>query len=260
MYEYTKHIFVFPLCVLSFWRRDPSASGVLVSVSGSLMELLFHPTSFVETGRPPSACLDPIKPSPSLPGYREKSLCQSADFSPGKVLESLGGTFPAKSKVQVRVITYGMTVIWPSFDMILPQVRTSERMWDVMYNPTPIYRHLSKIWMMLNYNNIKIIDYSSFSCPFMWWGPTGTHSWTPCGLLTSFGDQLSHLIHSRHADGSVYILKFTTKPLHSSGIIYTGPNHMFRHVFHNVWNFHFELWIYLKILICKYRAKTASQM
>lgn len=27
----------------------------------SAAELLFHPTSFVETGRPPSACIDPIK-------------------------------------------------------------------------------------------------------------------------------------------------------------------------------------------------------
>lgn len=29
------------------------------------------PTSFVETGRPPSACFDPIKSPPSLPGYGE---------------------------------------------------------------------------------------------------------------------------------------------------------------------------------------------
>lgn len=120
----------------------------------SMMELLFHPTSFVETGRPPSACFDPVKSSPSLPGYREKSLCQSADFSLGKVLESLGGTFPANSRVQVRVLTYSMALLWPSFDMIMPPGRTSERIWDVKHSSTSTCRHLSG--MIRNFNNVKI--------------------------------------------------------------------------------------------------------
>lgn len=112
----------------------------------SMTELLFHPTSFVETERSPSACSDPIKSSPSLPG----PLCQSADFSLGKVLESLGGTFQAHPQVQVRLVSYTVTVIWPSFDMIIPHVPTSESSGDV--KQLYIHRHLSKICMTGNYN------------------------------------------------------------------------------------------------------------
>lgn len=126
----------------------------------SVTELLVHPTSFVETGRPPSACFDPINRSPSLPGSRERSRCQSADFSLWKALGRLGGTFPARAHVHVGLVTYRVTLVWPSFDMIMPQVRTSERICDVRRISSSIHEHLSKIWMIWSCNNMKIIDHS----------------------------------------------------------------------------------------------------
>lgn len=183
---------------------------MLVSLSpASVTELLFHPASFVESGRPPSACFDPIMSSPSLPGFRERSRCQSADFSLWKALERLGGTFPAKAHVQVRLVTYRVTLVRPSSDMIMPQVRTSERICDVERSSSSIHRHLSKIWIIWNCNNMKIIDHSETSYSFMWWGPTGAPSGTPGGPLTFFGDQLRRLIHSRHAEGSVFCNSYT---------------------------------------------------
>lgn len=121
------------------------------------MELLFHPTSFVETGRPPSVCFDPIKSLSSLPGYTEKSLCQSADFSLWKSTnQSWRRFFPWLTQVQVRWVTYRMTPVWPSFDMITPLGRTSKRISDVKHRSALVYSHLSNIWMAWSYNDMII--------------------------------------------------------------------------------------------------------
>lgn len=152
-------------------------------------QLFFLPFFFFfflcKIGRPPSACFDPVKSSPSLPGYRKKSLWLF--FCLETVQESLEVMLPTKG------VPHRMTSIWPSFDMDMPQVTTSERICDVTA-AAAFHRHLSKIWMM--WSKWKFYIIVSFIIPLCDGIPL-RHFGEP---LVIFGVFFMHLIQCRHAN------------------------------------------------------------